>query len=260
MSIDIIVVTHPLKDCTGFVERASKGFGSAGVTVHTHKANTNALEIPEGLKAIIAYGGDGTFTTAMRLYGHTGVPIAGTSNGNVGFLTPWKEYGMKDQGEDKISQRWMGSFADSATGENQPFANDLVIRREDRKTGKFWVRDQRGRKVTEFRADGVILSTPTGSTAYNLSAGGPIVHPTMQCMIITPICAIAMGARPIVVPMVAGWQVTEETACLLSVELDGISQEPEHMVLTGEPTTCNVLLPGGHNFYELLEKKLGWNK
>ena len=119
--------------------------------------------------------------------------------------------------------------------------------------------------VNKFRADGLIVSTPTGSTAYNLSAGGPIVYPSMNAVVLTPICPFTLTNRPIVVPDSATIELTldnENEGVVLS--LDGQTGYPMHaadrVIIRKSSTTFNLVQPANRNYFDVLRDKLKWGR
>jgi NAD+ kinase len=119
--------------------------------------------------------------------------------------------------------------------------------------------------VNKFRADGLIVSTPTGSTAYNLSAGGPIVYPSMNAVVLTPICPFTLTNRPIVVPDTAEIELTldnENEGVVLS--LDGQTGFPmkaaDRVLIRKSTTTFNLVQPSNRNYFDVLRDKLKWGR
>lgn len=166
-------------------------------------------ELSRRAELVIVLGGDGTLIYGARLLKGRPVPVLGVNLGSLGFMT---EIPVSDvftvidgvlEGRGRIESRMKLScrlFRDDALVLEDEVLNDVVINKSalariaDHET---WLD---GAFVATYRADGVIFSTPTGSTAYSLSAGGPIVHPSIDCVIVTPICPHALTQRPIVVP------------------------------------------------------------
>ena len=158
---------------------------------------------------VVVLGGDGTLLGAARKVGRYGVPILGVNIGGLGFLTeiplkrlyPAIEMMLKDQLE--VESRLMLETKVQRKGEEIFLflvLNDVVINKGALSRIidlDVYINDQ---FLTTFRADGLIISTPTGSTAYNLSAGGPILYPTMANFILTPICPFTLTNRPIILP------------------------------------------------------------
>jgi len=161
------------------------------------------------VELIVVLGGDGTLLSAARLVGGRGVPILGVNLGHLGFLTattiealyPTLEPVLR--GEYAAEERMMLGALLSRDGNVRAeylALNDIVVA----KGGQGRLIDLEvsadGQLMTAYRADGLIIATPTGSTAYNLSASGPILFPTMDAVVLTPICSHALTNRPIVLP------------------------------------------------------------
>jgi NAD+ kinase len=172
-------------------------------------AGRPADEVVQAADVVIALGGDGTMLHAARVIGVSRKPLLGINLGSLGYLTDVPLSGMADAlerllaGDYYLSERyrvacvaWRGSAQlASVTGLNDicvnmgplPRALDMELRID-------------GATLSRFLGDGLILSTPTGSTAYNLAAGGPICHPAVGCLLLTPICPHSLGMRPLIVP------------------------------------------------------------
>jgi len=172
-------------------------------------ATARKPELPAQVDLLLVLGGDGTLLSMARLVGDLGVPILGVNLGGLGFLTaltvdelfPALEAYLDDTLV--IEERMMLAAAVSREGERLSeyvALNDVVITKSamSRIIRLEVAVDQQF--ATGYRADGLIISTPTGSTAYCLSAGGPIVFPTMDAMVLTPICSHTLTNRPIVLP------------------------------------------------------------
>ena len=119
--------------------------------------------------------------------------------------------------------------------------------------------------VSSFRADGLIVATPTGSTAYNLSAGGPIIFPSMNAMVITPICPFTLSNRPIVVPDDSVIEVrlmteNEEVALTLDGQVGFSLQARDRILIRKSSTAFNLVQPPNRNYFEVLRNKLKWGR
>lgn len=190
------------KDVEVYLEEA------LGKKIHNHKSAPRE-EIPGLVEIILVFGGDGTFLEVARMACKHGTPILGLNLGGLGFLTEItvdEIYAMTERiisGDYEIENRKMLS-ATIRRGDNNigtyEVLNDVVIN----KGAVARIIDLaifiNGSHVTTYKADGIILSTPTGSTAYSLSAGGPIVHPGLPVIIVTPICPHTLTNRPLIVP------------------------------------------------------------
>ena len=180
-------ITRYLED-HGCTFRTSKGVFSKG------KRFTSVSDVPEDTECVITLGGDGTFIQAARDLAGTGLPIVGINLGDLGYLTQMGKGGNLEELLDallsdryEIQERMMltGRIYHKGRPEASHIAlNDIVLAREG--------------DMRVVRSDGVIVSTPTGSTAYNLSAGGPIAQPDGELLILTPVCPHTLTSRTIV--------------------------------------------------------------
>ena len=159
--------------------------------------------VPEGMDCALVLGGDGTLIRAARELGGHNIPLLGVNMGTLGYLAEVELPRIREaldmlfSGEPDIEDRMM--MRGSIDGRNEYMAmNDIVVTREGNlRVVQFHVYVN-GVLLNSYLADGVIISTPTGSTGYNLSAGGPIVEPTASLIVITPICSHALNTRSIV--------------------------------------------------------------
>jgi NAD+ kinase len=122
-----------------------------------------------------------------------------------------------------------------------------------------------GQFVNAFRADGLIVSTPTGSTAYNLSAGGPVIFPSMNAVVITPICPFTLSNRPIVVPDDAEIELIlktgkEEVALTLDGQVGFPLEVADRVLIRKSRTTFNLIQPSNRNYFDVLRDKLRWGR
>jgi len=230
-------------------------------------------DLPSQVDVLVVLGGDGTLLSMARLVGDLGVPILGVNLGGLGFLTaltvdeliPALEAHLA--GGLCIEERMMLSATVSRQGERLSeyvALNDMVItksamsriiRLEVAVDGEF---------ATGYRADGLIVSTPTGSTAYCLSAGGPIVFPTMDAMVLTPICSHTLTNRPIVLPGSQRIEVTLLTDQDVMLTADGqvgfaLKQMDRVEVRRATPRLRLLRFPHRH-FFSVLRTKLKWGE
>lgn len=212
-----IIYKHRFEPARREAERAGEWLRGRGVTVYSEEMQTDSRDtcpasktsIPETVDWIIVLGGDGTLLGVARAIGTYGIPILGVNLGGLGFLTSIpleKLYSSLDKalrGELEIESRAM---LETKVIRNQEevccfrVLNDVVINKGALARIidlEVFINSQ---FLTVFRADGLIIATPTGSTAYNLSAGGPILYPTMESCILTPICPFTLTNRPIILP------------------------------------------------------------
>jgi len=207
----------------------------------------------------VVIGGDGTLLKAARFYSNSSVPVLGINIGRLGFLSQGVSNEINSiiesiKNEDYyIEERLMLSSMDK-------FAlNDFVIKGCDSsRTSKFYL-EINGETVCDYIADGLIISTPTGSTAYGLSAGGPVVYPTMDAIIVVPICPHTLTARPLVVP--SSEEIKVKTADrLLSVSVDGFETMEcvEKITIKSAPQKAILAFLDKSRFYNVLRNKLHW--
>jgi NAD+ kinase len=231
-------------------------------------------EVCRTLELLVTLGGDGTLLRGARMVAADGVPVLGINLGHLGFLTsaPREEIEAALErwrgGEFEIDERMaLAVHAEngdgSAPGKVHLALNDAVLHKGGAaRVIRLSMRAQRD-VVGSYSADGIILATPTGSTAYSLSAGGPIVSPTVDCIIATPICPHTLGVRPLILPAdetitIEVLSPTEE----LILTIDG--QEHERLVpgqkvvaRRAEQPVRLVRFPG-QTFFQTLRRKLKW--
>ncbi|HEY1434636.1 MAG TPA: NAD(+)/NADH kinase [Thermoanaerobaculia bacterium] len=222
---------------------------------------------------VFVLGGDGTLLSVAR-GAPTGTPLLGVNLGALGFLAGLS----RTEALARLSDVLGGRFREDrrrrmdVTISRGPHhgkyrvLNDAVLNREALARISTFTVALDGHPVAEFRADGVIISTPTGSTAYNLSAGGPILHPALPAIVITPICPHSFGQRPLVVPDTTRIRVAvlgpERRDGGVYLTLDGQEGFP---VLAGSPvevrsssSTVTLLRPAESDHFDQLAGKLSW--
>ena len=216
---------------------------------------------------IIVLGGDGTFLSVARQAVEAQVPVAGFNLGTLGFLTEMKKESLEESltdillGKAKISQRKLLQI--SFKNQQYTALNDVVINKGAiARVVKLLLKID-GATVSEVKGDGIIISTPTGSTAYSISAGGPIVSPEVNGIIITPICPHSLTFRPLVVR-----HNNVVTVKLLTpnmdtyVTIDGQTVLPmnfEDTITVGAyPKQLLMLVAPEINYFKLLSDKLNW--
>ncbi len=222
---------------------------------------------------VVVLGGDGTLLSVARTL-PPGVPILGVNMGSLGFMTEINRSELYPslinvlEGDYEIEER---SLLDvhlvRTSGSTVAYRalNDVVIAKSALARILHLSVEIDGRRVTTYRADGLIVSTPTGSTAYNLSAGGPIVHPVLPVAMLTPICPHTLSQRPLVVADSSEVQITLETAQEeVYLTLDG--QEgtslgyQDRVSVLGSDNTVSLVRVSGRTFYDALRSKLRWGE
>ncbi len=251
-------------------------FAARGVKgVHMeNEPEPHAQPLPPRLDFIVVMGGDGTLLSVARHYALLGVPILGVNVGGLGFLTEVsldELFPSMEQilvGKFEVEERMMLTARLWRQGEvfwEELVLNDAVINK-----GALarivelttWID---GEYLTTYRADGLIVSTPTGSTAYTMSAGGPIAYPTLRHIILLPICPFTLSNRPIILPDTVSVAVTfEEKVQDAYLTIDGqVGQalQPEDRVeISVAPHNLKLILSPHRSYFEILRTKLGWGE
>lgn len=229
-------------------------------------------KLAEDLDLLVTLGGDGTMIGAARFVGDRQIPVLGINFGFLGYLT---EFTLNElftaleglpEGNFHLDQRMLLDVKLTRGGreiESHRALNDAVISSgapvrmievESLINGMF---------VNSFRADGMIVATPTGSTAYSLSAGGPIVHPSMSAILLTPICPHLLSNRPVVVP---GDSVVdlyfrrpkEELMLTIDGQVSIHLMYGDQVTVQRSQTTFDLIRPTNRNYFEVLRTKLKW--
>ncbi len=233
-----------------------------------HKAE----DIPSRVELIIVLGGDGTLLSVARLAHAHEVPILAVNLGSLGFLTEvalpelYQTLEVVLKGEYSTENRMLLSsvlYRDGDLVRNDFVLNDVVINKSAARIVNLEVLVD-SQYMTSYRADGLIIATPTGSTAYSLSAGGPILHPAMKALLLCPICPFALTDRPIVVPDPSVLQVRLTTDEEVQITLDGQMGYPmfrdDTLEVRQAPTPVRLVQAPGKNYYQILRKKLHWGR
>lgn len=231
-------------------------------------------EIPSQADLVVVLGGDGTLISVARLVGKRQVPIMGVNLGSLGFLTEIPVSGLFGaleaylSGHCSISERMMLSVSLNRGGEEigtYEALNDAVINKGAPAKIITLETSVDGSPLAVFKADGLIVASPTGSTGYSLSANGPIVDPALDCLIITPICSHTLTNRPIVVG--AGTKITvtlDSRVENVMLTLDGQVGVPleyrDVVVVSRAEHRTRLILSGETDYYEVLRNKLKWGE
>lgn len=204
-------------------------------------------------------GGDGTLLRAARFYSEYKIPVLGINVGRLGFLAQAEINEIKSVIESILEGRYTTEERIMLQSGEYTALNDFVIKGcNPSRTSKFFLEID-GKFVCDYIADGLIISTPTGSTAYGLSAGGPVLHPELNAIVIVPICPHTLNARPLVVP--SDEHITVKTSDdLLSVSIDGFvtTKCVEKTAVKIAPNKALLIFLKNNNFYSVLRNKLHW--
>ena len=231
-------------------------------------------EIPDASELIIVLGGDGTLLNAARIAHSHGGPILGVNLGSLGFLT---ETTLEDlyptlqstlNGECEIEHRMLlnaSLWRDGKKIQSFNVLNDIVINKGALArivNLTVLVNDQ---PMTSYRADGLIIATPTGSTAYSLSAGGPIIHPSMHALVLSPICPFVLTNRSIVIPDTSRIKVQlakrhedEDVRITLDGQMGCDMKSGDILEVEKAEISIKLIQAPGKNYYQTLRTKLHW--
>ena len=223
---------------------------------------------------MLVLGGDGTMIATARMVGDHEVPVLGVNYGGLGYLAEFRIEELYTALESILSgnyrlDRRVMLAVELRRGDDPPktsrVLNDVVINKSalariieiETYFDHYY--------VSSFRADGLIVSTPTGSTAYNLSAGGPVIFPSMNAVVITPICPFTLSNRPIVVPDNAEIELllktdNEEVALTLDGQVGFQMEVADRVLIRKSRTTFNIIQPSNRNYFDVLRDKLRWGR
>jgi len=231
-------------------------------------------EVPEGVQLVIVLGGDGTLLSAARAIGGRDIPLFAVNLGGLGFLTAiaaeelYPELERALRGEHRVGHRRMLDcelIRRGQTVSTYTALNDVVITKAALARMIDLETHVDAQFVCSYKADGLIVATPTGSTAYSLAAGGPIIFPTVQALCLTPICPHMLTNRPVLVPDTSVIRVVvnaEDNSAYLTI--DGQIGQP---MLSGDLIVCraasqklSLIRPPKMRFFDVLRKKLKWGE
>lgn len=245
-----------------------------------------AAELTRRAEMLVVFGGDGTILNAARQAAPNGIPILGVNLGGFGFLAEVHHQTVDDAllrvlaGDYRVDERMMlqaqvcrsnvtAAGRGAAGAGRERVVRELLALNDVVVTKSGYARILRIRTdinddhLATHLADGLIVATPTGSTAYSLSAGGPILHPNLEAIVLTPICAHTLNARAVVLSGDEAITIRVEPTgapCVLTVDgQEGEPLEPDDIVRVARaPCRTRLVRLGGAGFYRLLRTKLSW--
>lgn len=230
-------------------------------------------EIGRVVDLAVVMGGDGTMLNITRALSPCGVPLVGVNQGRLGFLTDL----TLDNMQEKLAAMLTGKFIieerlliaarvlrnDVEVFRSLAFNELMVHRSQVSGLLEFEVRID-GEYLSNQRADGLIVATPTGSTAYALSAGAPILHPSLNVLELVPICPHTLSNRPLVVSSSSVVEILMHRSSDIRAYFDSHTefdlQLHDKIIVTGHPQRACLLHPEGHSYYHTLREKLLWNQ
>jgi len=228
---------------------------------------------PPDLFCIFVLGGDGTFLSAVRWIGDRDIPILGVKFGEVGFLAETVEENLFSIAESILNNdfttqprmRLLVSVLRSGDKvAEETVLNDVVVNKGALARLahiKTYIDDH---YLTTYRADGLIVSTPTGSTAYSLAAGGPVIHPLVPGIVMTPICPFTLTNRPLIIPDSATVTIRlEEKSSDIMLTFDGQEglkiNEQDTVIIQKSPRPIKMITIPDQHYFDVLKAKLRWS-
>lgn len=230
-------------------------------------------KLPFLVQAILVLGGDGTILAVARTVKNSGTPILAVNLGSLGFLTEIKLEELYPAltrliaREVFVDSRCMIEGTVRRKGKivaRHGALNDVVINKGAlARIIQFEAFSDR-QFIGSFMADGLIISTPTGSTAYSLAAGGPVVYPDLECLVLTPICPHTLTHRPLVISLDIPIRVILRQGEEVMLTLDGQVGVPlecgDELTVTRSRNTINLIHPENKNYFDVLREKLKWGE
>jgi NAD+ kinase len=231
-------------------------------------------DVPEGCDLVIVLGGDGTLLSAVRAIGRREIPLFPVNLGGLGFLTAitvddlFPELERALRGEHRVAKRKLLNsevIRDGKAIASFDALNDAVLTKSDIARMidlDVYVDDQ---LVCAYKADGLIISTPTGSTAYSLSAGGPIIFPSVPTICLTPICPHMLTNRPVLVPETSRIRVIsrgpdESVYLTIDGQVGTPIRERDTLVCHSTQYALHLIRPPRQMFFDVLRQKLKWGE
>ena len=278
-----IIFKHDFQPAKKECKRLRDWFTQRGITVYTEEMASRAhvtqcleedTSIPDTVDLVVVLGGDGTLLGAARKVGRYGLPILGVNLGGLGFLTEiplemlYKDIEKVITGQVTVEPRLMLQASVLRNAEEKcrfSVLNDVVIN----KGALARIIDLRvsidGHFLTTFRSDGLIISTPTGSTSYNLSAGGPILYPILEALILTPICPFTLTQRPIIVPDTSVIEVqmgkhNEEVILTFDGQVGFDLMAHDRVIISKSEKKLKLIKSPDQDYYDILRTKLKWGE
>ncbi len=216
---------------------------------------------------IVTFGGDGTILSAVRLYLDRDIPVMGFNVGKLGFLAEFSVNNLLEElnkllnKDFKITERF--AITTKFGGEELTALNDFTIEKKDLSKMITIKAYSEGQYIGDYRADGLIITTPTGSTAYSLSCGGPLIHPDAKVLCITPICPHSLTLRPLVLPNEKNIELKVFSPTGQAVlSTDGHSQQTIHsgdiINFSISSKRIRIIVPLESTYFGVIRKKFLW--
>lgn len=274
-ALRVVVVGDERKGATkALLQRHAAWLAERGCRVTTITDRDSSLAAVEA-DAVVVFGGDGSLLGTARRMGARQRPTLGINCGRLGFLTAFEQ----EQAEEALRRLLAGELveekrqmllcavagADGEVGESVLCLNDAVVARAA-VAGIISVRVWRGSvELATYRGDGLIVATAAGSTAYSMAAGGPVLSPDLEALVLTPLASHTLAARPLVLPVGGGLEVElvetggrQRAVCQLDGQVQMQVPVGGRVLLRPSPEPFRHLVPGSHHFFDVLHAKFGF--
>lgn len=230
----------------------------------------NSLQKLGNVDFMVSVGGDGSFIDAANLIGDLNIPLVGINTGRIGFLSAIKKENYESCIRMLIDRKYtLESRSLLHIGGSEPLpldthfvVNDVTVRATDNDSINAISVEAGGKHINTYWADGLIVATPTGSTAYSMSCGGPILHPQTDVVVLTPIASHSLSVRPLVIPATEPLEITVDgrggkySLCVDTQRI--ILDDGVKLLITKEKFTIQTVLFDNANFYSTIREKLLW--
>lgn len=217
--------------------------------------------LKSGYDFVFVIGGDGTILKTARYYSKYSTPVFGVNLGRLGFLSQSSEENLEKSVKQIIEGNFVVEDRVMLQYDNSIALNDFVIKGSTTgRTSRFTLKIN-DKPVCDYLADGIIISTPTGSTAYGLSAGGPVLFPSLNAFVVVPICPHTLAARPLVIPdneVVTISSCGSQKKYVISADGQEYFETSSEIKIKKSSHTAKLALLDNADFYSILRDKLHW--
>ena len=220
----------------------------------------NIDNLKQNFNFAFVIGGDGTILKAARFYSKSKTPILGINLGRLGFLSQSSKEDLEQTVKRVLNNDYKVEKRMMLCANNHLALNDFVVKGEESGRTLRFALEINDKFVCEYLADGIIISTPTGSTAYSMAAGGPIVAPNVESIVIAPICPHTFSARPIVVSSDDKIKIIPCKNSSYKVSADGqtVFNMTTELIVEKSTVYANLALFEDNDFYKIIRNKLHW--
>ncbi len=233
----------------------------------SRREKVEIVDDPLESQYVLALGGDGTMLRAVRTVFKRRIPVMGINLGGLGFLTAFPSSKIKEALNDlknlnfRIEERMLLEI--SYKKEKLHALNDCAINMGPQARTMELETKVDGEFLSRFTGDGLVVSTPTGSTAYSLAAGGPILFPMLDCIALTPISPHSLTARPIVLSPNAKLEIglsgkTEEAIMMVDGQERRSIKKPQSIKIKKSGYRAKIIMPASVSYFDILKKKMNW--